>query len=378
MQGDGVQNQSAQNFPSNPSIKGRLDLSAEEVERLSQVEREIWLAKKQLDEQRRLRLRHEAGRKPVNHTPDILAIPVEIKQDVLLDCKLEDTKRASELAKFGDDQTRRFKPPEFQTVRDISVKTRATNNSRSLLDFVGWTLEGLVIIAVLVVVGNWALQQFGISIDFSGSDHRNASPSRSDGLFLNVMAEGNIYVPPTSTPLPVPPTPTLRPLLSVETLSASQIAIVPTPTPYIVQAAQAQPGKSRFAPPTRLVVPKIGVDSAVQEVIVNLGNWQVADYAVGFHQGTANAGDSSNMVLAGHRDIRGSIFLRLNELIPGDEIKVYSNAGSYRYIVSEIIEVLPTDVRVMLPTSEGMATLITCTPVGFATKRLVVKAKLVG
>ena len=83
------------------------------------------------------------------------------------------------------------------------------------------------------------------------------------------------------------------------------------------------------------------------------------------------------MVLAGHRDIRGSVFLKLNELQLGDEFKVFSSVGVYRYVVSEIKEVAPTDINVMSPSTEAIATLITCTPVGIASKRLIVKAKLV-
>jgi sortase A len=366
---------------SGPSIKGKFFLTQEELERLSPVEREIWLAKHKLDLERRQRLRREINRPVSSALPDPSNLPGELQDDLRLDSLVENRVRSEEdgLAEFGDEQTRRFKPAGFKPARVKPRPSRPVKNSPRWLDYLGWTLEGLVILAVLVVVGNWLLQQAGISIDLFGGGQnqaRSANPSRSEGLFLNVMAEGDIFVPPTPTSAPntpLPPSPTPRMLLPTE--QAMQV-IAPTPTPYIVRPALPQAAKPKYAPPARLLIPRIALDIPVQEVTVNLGNWQVADYAAGFHQGTANAGDNSNMVLAGHRDVRGSVFLRLNEMRPGDEIRVFSAVGSYRYLVTEILEVAPTEVSVMGPTAEATATLITCTPIGLATKRLVVRARL--
>ena len=87
-------------------------------------------------------------------------------------------------------------------------------------------------------------------------------------------------------------------------------------------------------------------------------------------------GQNGNMVLVGHRDIRGSIFLRLNELQKGDEFTVYTDNASYKYVITEVREVAPTEISVLNPTLDPTATLITCTPIGLATHRLVMKAVL--
>ena len=82
-------------------------------------------------------------------------------------------------------------------------------------------------------------------------------------------------------------------------------------------------------------------------------------------------------VIAGHRDIRGSVFLHLPDLQKGDSFTVYSNAGAFHYLVTDIFEVAPTDISVMNPTADASATLITCTPLGTSNRRLIVRAKLV-
>jgi LPXTG-site transpeptidase (sortase) family protein len=378
----------SQGTPYPPTNTGKPPLSADELAKLPPLEREVWLARQQVEEQRR-KLRQNLQRDRVQNTP---TVSPETVNDLLLDRVLAEKLKATEpeLAEFGDDQTRRFKPAALQPAKQVRKAPKAPPKSRRTLDFAGWVLEGLVIIAVLVVVGNWAFQQAGINIDWLGFLGQNTARnfttlSRAEGPLLRVDAAGEIFVPPTATQPPatptpiVPPSPTTRPLLPVETpvgTFAAPIIIAPTPTPFIVQAV-APTGKAKFAPPTRLLIPKIGLDQSIEEVTVNLGTWQVADYAVGHHQGTANAGDSSNMVLVGHRDIRGSVFLKLNELQTGDEIKVFSSVGVYRYIVTETFEVSPDQISVLEPSPEPIATLITCTPIGLATKRLIVRAKLV-
>jgi sortase A len=118
------------------------------------------------------------------------------------------------------------------------------------------------------------------------------------------------------------------------------------------------------------------LDSAVHEVTVNMGEWEVSPMDVGHHEGTANPGEVGNVVLAGHRDINSALFRELDRLQPGDEVFVSNELGEYRYLVEESLVVSPDYVQVMDPTEDKRLTLITCTPPGLATQRLVVIAKL--
>ncbi len=136
--------------------------------------------------------------------------------------------------------------------------------------------------------------------------------------------------------------------------------------------------ESNPATATEIRIPKISLDARVREVQVQLDTWEweVADFMAGHHAGTANPGDTGNVVIAGHRDIRGKIFYNLDKLKKGDDIYLYSGRGTYHYVVRKTLEVKPTSIEVMAPTTDARLTLITCTPVRFATRRLIIIADL--
>ena len=128
--------------------------------------------------------------------------------------------------------------------------------------------------------------------------------------------------------------------------------------------------------PTRLRIPVMFLDSPVHEVHVNMGKWEVSPMDIGHHEGTANPGEVGNVVLAGHRDINSALFRELDRLKPGDEVFVSNSSREYKYIVTESFVVSPDHVEVMDPTNDKRVTLITCTPIGLATQRLIVTAIL--
>ena len=88
-----------------------------------------------------------------------------------------------------------------------------------------------------------------------------------------------------------------------------------------------------------------------------------------------------NVYLAGHRmGFRGTwsrmIFYNLHKLNTGDEVLLKDRAGtSYRYRVSEVLVVDPTDLWVMGQVrGRDMVTLQTCTPFPTFERRLIVRA----
>lgn len=127
--------------------------------------------------------------------------------------------------------------------------------------------------------------------------------------------------------------------------------------------------------PQRLIIPGIGLDTPVQEVFIEDGVWQVAEYAAGYHHGSALPGEAGNMVMAGHAGLRGAVFRQLGALRIGDEVLVDAGGWRYRYQVRERINVWPTQTEVVRPTATPVLTLITCT--AWDTQRLVVIADLV-
>jgi LPXTG-site transpeptidase (sortase) family protein len=130
---------------------------------------------------------------------------------------------------------------------------------------------------------------------------------------------------------------------------------------------------------SRISIPAIEIDSKVVpvgwDVVKQKGGdvavWQVAEYAVGHHKGSANPGEHGNIVLAGHVGGYGKIFKDLIKLQPGDQITLYSNGQQYLYVVREQVvvteegvspEVQLQNAQYIAPTDSEMITMVTCWP----------------
>lgn len=129
----------------------------------------------------------------------------------------------------------------------------------------------------------------------------------------------------------------------------------------------------------RLVIPSIKLDAKVIEVgweIVEQGServavWQVAEYAVGQHRGSANPGEGGNVVLAGHVGGFGQVFRDLYYVRPGEPIVLYSNGRQFLYTVEERLvvdedeappEQRAENAKLIAPTDSEVVTMITCWP----------------
>jgi sortase A len=184
--------------------------------------------------------------------------------------------------------------------------------------------------------------------------------------------------------------------------AASQEVIPPTPTPLVnfarlpgghtppgspggtapdvplhlqqwVQPAPPQPVPTPSAgPPTRIVIPRIGVDAPIVEGVA----WEDLKKGVGHLPGSAHPGERGNLYLAAHNDIFGEIFRYLDKVELGDEFFVYSGMQSFHYVVTAKRIIAPTDVSVMYPTTEPIATLQTCYPYLVDSQRIVVIGEL--
>lgn len=99
--------------------------------------------------------------------------------------------------------------------------------------------------------------------------------------------------------------------------------------------------------------------------------------AIGHVKGSAVLGDNGNCVLAGHRGgIYGELFLHINKLKNGDEVKVTDvNGDEYTYYVYDQFIVKPTDMSVIKwIDGEKTLTLISCQNDGKL--RLIVRCRL--
>jgi LPXTG-site transpeptidase (sortase) family protein len=147
-----------------------------------------------------------------------------------------------------------------------------------------------------------------------------------------------------------------------------------------------------ISPPTRLVIPRISLDVPVVPVgtkTIQAGGrsktvWADVPNGGGFHETSAYPGNAGNIVINGHRDILGSVFRHLDLVQIGDEITLYVGDAAYSYRVTEILIVPETfatasqraaNLRLIGAMPEERLTLVTCTPLGLATHRLLVIAK---
>jgi sortase A len=224
-------------------------------------------------------------------------------------------------------------------------------------------LERALIVAAALVFLYWLVDGYGRDWLYAW---RQATVAQAEGL-------------------PATPTPPLRLPDTAPPAVAAELPALPFTTPAM--SADVEPSADFLAPqplavvppaadprPQRLLLPTIGVDTPVVEVFIENNAWQVANYAAGYHHGTALPGNIGNTVLAGHAGLRGAVFRDLGRLTPGAEVVLETGGWRYVYRVRELRSVWPTQVEVMDPTPTPVLTLITCT--NWDTQRLIVVADL--
>ena len=106
-----------------------------------------------------------------------------------------------------------------------------------------------------------------------------------------------------------------------------------------------------------------GDDDATLKVAIG----HLPDTPLPWHEG--------NSALAGHRD---TFFRPLQDIRVGDELRISTRHGDFRYQVRKTMVVGPNDVWILDPTDRPTLTLITCYPfsyVGKAPRRFIVRAE---
>jgi sortase A len=160
---------------------------------------------------------------------------------------------------------------------------------------------------------------------------------------------------------------------------------VPSETlPVTTAAPEAAPPEGEVL--GKIEIPKIGLSAFVIEGVSDsdLHN------GPGHYPATPLPGQQGNSAIAGHRTTYGAPFASIDELVPGDTIKVTTLQGTFTYAVtpqddgSGHIIVSPSAVEVLsdAPTealaSKNLLTLTACHPKYSASKRIIVFAELQG
>lgn len=232
------------------------------------------------------------------------------------------------------------------------------------------------LVMLLSIAGWWGYTQYEIQ------QFMAAAPDR--GITIEPTAVAGTDAA-EMTPLPPTPSPTVvMALVELNGTPGPKVGdvLVPTVTPV--------PDDS---PPIHLKIPSVGIDSEVVPVGWDMipakgggikPEWQVADFAVGHHAGSANPGQAGNVVLSGHVDYKGEVFRHLHEVNKGDLVTLYTEKGQYIYVVTDLRLVKEEGVseatkrqnaRFMDPTPDATLTMITCYPYGVDDHRFIAIAK---
>ncbi|HEY9526010.1 MAG TPA: sortase [Anaerolineales bacterium] len=168
-------------------------------------------------------------------------------------------------------------------------------------------------------------------------------------------------------------------------LPTQTLTPLPTATPTSTPSPTATPLPG---PATRLSIPAIGLNTSVVESYPKQQRdgsfiWDPPNYAAGHYDSSGNPGGGRNIVFNAHNNMAGEVFRDLNNLVPGDEIILLTDAGEFHYQVQQKV-IIPyvgheAEANVQIgalsaPQSSEMVTLISCWPYYTFTSRIVVVA----
>ena len=127
--------------------------------------------------------------------------------------------------------------------------------------------------------------------------------------------------------------------------------------------------------PTSIQIPSVGLTLPVEESAIVDGVWKISYQGASHLDKSADPGEGGNMVIYGHN--KNSLFGPIRRLKEGDLIEIKNEEGVlYSYRVVKTVITTPDDIEYVLPKSEEILTLYTCTGL-FDSKRFIVVAKRV-
>ncbi len=157
------------------------------------------------------------------------------------------------------------------------------------------------------------------------------------------------------------------------------------------QAKKALEKMSVFPSDNRLVIPRIGKNVPLIKVPSHR-NWKQLESGIqkGLQNGVVvhpvshDPGNFGNFFLTGHSSYYAwdkgrfkDVFALLHEVNAGDTVDIYWEGKKYSYKMKEKKVVSPTAVEILKqPKDEKQITLMTCTPIGTNTNRLILVGEL--
>ncbi len=261
---------------------------------------------------------------------------------------------------------------------DLSAHETAllrVQKSSRLTDFKRFAMAAVVIYAALFMATNAPayVKIISASIQAADATHENA---------LVAQELKSITVDPwTGKTVEQGPKEESLALLPVSEKEEGVLSLSLLPTSY--EDRLSIPSLQVNAP---IVNPKLGLDALKAQ------DWNVLEdqihssllAGIVHYPGTAEPGKIGNAFFTGHSSNvlwepseYNTVFALLPQITVGADIYVTHNQKVFHYQVVSTKEVSPTDVSILKQGDQKMLTLMTCTPVGTALKRLVVSAQLI-
>ena len=144
--------------------------------------------------------------------------------------------------------------------------------------------------------------------------------------------------------------------------------------------------------PDRLSIPAIELEIPVVELGWSattdpggrvFSQWDVAEYAGGWHKNSALLGQGGNVVMSGHNNILGSVFRELDQLEQGDMATVRSGGVDFVYSIDQVLivpdkhateEQRMENAKWIAEYDDDRLTLVSCWPRDDNTHRIIVVA----
>lgn len=265
------------------------------------------------------------------------------------------------------------------------IKQPAVNITTSNKRKFSLTDKLLLFLAVLLLTGAIGL--------FLWNPVQNYLRGQKTQELLNQIEQGNVTVIVDANALPVngEELPTI--MTSEETAEVTENTTVPAQTAAETAAETAAvteitPVPTKYDPAEKLTLTAFGTFS-IEKINLNIPLWVGAGivplrYGAGILENGIMPGQVGNSVILGHRmKTYGSLFNRLNEIAVGDIIVITAVDGTViTYTVDTVIpELDPAELVNYIQGDSGTGgqriTLVTCTPVGVGSHRIVVIAQLV-
>jgi sortase A len=181
-----------------------------------------------------------------------------------------------------------------------------------------------------------------------------------------------------------------RPAAQTDAANAAPAAPAVLAAPPLASKPSAASGSKL---PNRLEIPAIDVDIPVVELGWSnktdragqiFSEWDVAEYAAGWHKNSALPGEPGNVVMSGHNNILGAVFRELDQLKADDPITVWVDTRRYDYAVDQVVVVPDKSIsaeqrvenaRWIGDFEDDRLTLVSCWPRNNNTHRIIVVAR---